>query len=139
MFFAALQLKSVVVYFFFFESLWTRALLSQSVWDASDWQRGHQWRLLEIQNLRHYFWTSLVTQGVSVCLQSQRPGFDPWVRKIPWRRKWQPTPILLTRKSHGQRSLVAYSSWGHEESDTIEQLHFSILLSPNLQLNKTPG
>ena len=37
----------------------------------------------------------------------RRPGFDPWVRKIPWRRKWQPTPELLPRKSHGQRSLVS--------------------------------
>ena len=38
--------------------------------------------------------------------------FDPWVGKIPWRRKWQPTPVFLTGKSHGQRSLVSYSSWG---------------------------
>ena len=42
-----------------------------------------------------------------------RPGFNPWVRKIPWRRKWQPTPVLLPGKSHGQRSLVGYSQWGH--------------------------
>ena len=35
-----------------------------------------------------------------------RPGFNPWVGKIPWRRKWQPTPVLLPRKSHGRRSLV---------------------------------
>ena len=38
---------------------------------------------------------------------------DPWVRKIPWRRAWQPTPVLLPRKSYGQRSLAGYSSWGH--------------------------
>ena len=36
----------------------------------------------------------------------RRPGFDPWVRKIPWRRKRQPTPVLLPRKSHGQRNLA---------------------------------
>ena len=36
-------------------------------------------------------------------------GSDPWVRKIPWRRKWQPTPVFLPRNSHGQRSLVGYS------------------------------
>ena len=35
--------------------------------------------------------------------------FDPWVRKIPWRRKWHPTPVILPEKSHGQRSLVGYS------------------------------
>ena len=51
---------------------------------------------------------------LSVCLQCGRPGFDPWVRKIPWRRKWQSTPVLLPGKSHGQRSLVGYSPWGHK-------------------------
>ena len=38
--------------------------------------------------------------------------FDPWVRKVPWRRKWQRTPVFFPGKSHGQRSLVGYSSWG---------------------------
>ena len=46
------------------------------------------------------------------------------VRKILLRRKWQPTPVLLPGKSHGQRSLVGYSLWGHKESDTTEWLHF---------------
>ena len=43
-----------------------------------------------------------------------RPGFNPWVRKTktPWRRNWQPTPIFLPGKSHGQRSLTGYSPWG---------------------------
>ena len=41
-----------------------------------------------------------------------------------WRRKWQPTPVLLPGKSHGLRSLVGYSPWGHKESDTTERLHF---------------
>ena len=39
------------------------------------------------------------------------PGFDPWVAKTPWRRKWQPTPVLLPGKFHGWRSLVGYSPW----------------------------
>ena len=52
----------------------------------------------------------------------KRCGFDPWVRKIPWRREWQPTPVFLPGKSHGQRSLVGYSSWGHSELDTTERL-----------------
>ena len=38
--------------------------------------------------------------------------------KVKWRRQWQPTPVLLPRKSHGRRSLVGCSPWGHEESDT---------------------
>ena len=49
--------------------------------------------------------------------------FDPWVGKIPWRRKWQPTPVLLPGKSHGQRSLVGYSPWDHKESDTTECIY----------------
>ena len=51
--------------------------------------------------------------------------FDPLVRKILWRRKWQPTPGLLSGKSHGERSLVGYSPWGRKELDTTEQLTFT--------------
>ena len=43
---------------------------------------------------------------------AKRHGFDPWVRKIPWRRKWQPTPVFLPGESHEQRSLAGYSPWG---------------------------
>ena len=39
---------------------------------------------------------------------------DPWIRKIPWRRKWQPSPIFLPEKSHGQRNLAGYSPYGHK-------------------------
>ena len=46
--------------------------------------------------------------------------------KIPWRRKWQPTPIFLPGKFHGLRSLVGYSPWGCKESDTTEQFHFHL-------------
>ena len=45
---------------------------------------------------------------------------DPWVRKIRWRRKWQPIPVFLPGESHGQRSLVGYSPWGWKELDTSE-------------------
>ena len=44
----------------------------------------------------------------------KRCGFDPWVRKIPWKRAWQPTPVFLTGESHGQRSLWGYSPWGSQ-------------------------
>ena len=50
-------------------------------------------------------------------LKCRRPRFDPWVGNIPWRRKWQPTPVFLSGKSHGQRSLAGYSLWGRKESD----------------------
>ena len=70
-----------------------------------------------------------------VCLQCGRPGFDPWVRKIPWRRKWQPTPVLLPGKYDGWRSLVGYSPWGHKESDATERLHFTFTFT--IKLNYT--
>ena len=54
------------------------------------------------------------------CRRDKRHGFDPWIRKIPWRRKWQPTPVFLPGEFHGQRSLVGFSPWGHKESDMTE-------------------
>ena len=48
--------------------------------------------------------------------------FGPWVRKIPWGRKWQPTPVFLLGEFHGQRSLAGYSPWSCKESDTTEPL-----------------
>ena len=55
----------------------------------------------------------------STC-QCRRRGFDPWVGKMSWSRKWQLTPVFLLGKLHGQRNLVGYSPWGHKESDTID-------------------
>ena len=54
------------------------------------------------------------------CRRCRRPGFDPWVRKIPWRRKWQPNPVFLPGKSHGQWSLAGHRPWGLKETDTTE-------------------
>ena len=54
------------------------------------------------------------------CRTCRRHGFGPWVRKIPWRRKWQPTPVFLPGESHGQGSLVGYSPRGCKESDTTQ-------------------
>jgi len=80
-----------------------------------------------------FFWTSLVAQMV----KRLSTMWETWVRslgrKIPWRRKWQPTPILLPRKSQGRRSLVqekpgaGYCPWGRKESDTTERLHFHFI------------
>ena len=61
----------------------------------------------------------------STC-QCRRPSFDPWVGKIPWRRKWLPTPVFLSGEFHGQRSLADYSPWSHKEADTTEWLIFSL-------------
>ena len=46
--------------------------------------------------------------------QCRRHRFNPWVRKIPWRREWEPSPIFLPGKSHGEKRLVSYTPWGHK-------------------------
>ena len=64
----------------------------------------------------------MVKKKKSAC-QCRRGGFNPWVGKIPWRKKWQPTPVFLPGEFHGQRSLLGYSSWGHKEADMTEGIN----------------
>ena len=59
----------------------------------------------------------------------RRLGFNPWIRKISWRRAWQPSPGILPGELHGQRRQVGYSPWGRKESDTTEQLSTQLNLS----------
>ena len=73
--------------------------------------------------------------------QHRRFGFNPWVRKIPWRKKWQPTPVILPRESHGQRNLgteAAYSPKGHKESDKTKPVCrcLDVSMSPKRQRHK---
>ena len=80
-------------------------------WSASEvgnhqWFTGLPWRLRQ--------W--------KIWLQCGRPRFNPWVSKISWRLEWLPTPVFLPGESHGQRSLVGCSPWGHKESDMTEWL-----------------
>ena len=63
------------------------------------------------------------SDGKASAWRCGRPGCDPW--RFPWIRKGQPIPVPLPGKSHGRRSLVGYSLWGHKESDMSEELHFS--------------
>ena len=63
-------------------------------------------------------------------LPQWRRGFDPWVRKILWRGAWQPTPVTLPGKAHGQRSPVGYSPWGHKESNKTEATEQARLHAP---------
>ena len=96
-------------------------------------------------------WASLVAQMVKnlpakkkkekkkrICLQCRRPRFDPWVRKIPWRREWLPTPVSLPGEFHGQRSLADCSPWGRRESDKTEQLTLSLFFFFFLHSLETP-
>ena len=65
------------------------------------------------------------------CRRLRRCRFDPWVRRIPWRRAWQPTPVFLPGKSHGQRSLAGYGPQNWKESDMIEVTwHARVLQDP---------
>ena len=54
------------------------------------------------------------------CRRLKRCSFEPWIRKIPWKRKWQPSAVFLPGESHGQRNLEGYSLYGHKEMDTTE-------------------
>ena len=70
-------------------------------------------------------------QQQGIHLQCKRPRFDPWVRKIPWRRERPPTPDFLPGESHGQRSLAGFSPWVHRESDTAAWLNDKLQPHPS--------
>ena len=94
----------------------------------------HRWKhvlgtFLQSRN-RSQTCSALTHQWLKWCrihLQCRRPGFDPWFRKIPWRRKWLLFPVFLPGEFHRQRILGGYIPWGHKELDTTEQLTLSIL------------
>ena len=74
------------------------------------------------------------------CRRRKRCGFDPWVAKIPWTKKWNPTPVFLPGESYGQRNLMGYSPWGHRDSDMIKHTSSSIIIillviSPFMSIN----
>ena len=77
-----------------------------------------------------YSWASLVAQLVkNLPTMCERPGFDPWVGKIPWRRERLPTPVFWPGEFHGP-----YSPWGHKELDMTEWLSLSKEISENMSL-----
>ena len=65
-------------------------------------------------------WWLLFNIGL-ISVKCRRPWFNACVRKIPWRREWQPTPVFLPGEFHGQKSLVGYSPWGCKELGMTEQ------------------
>ena len=80
----------------------------------------------EIKKNREYMYTYGLPcwlSGEESACQCRRWRLDPWFRKIPWRRKWQLGPVFLPGKSHGQRSLAGYKSWGCKQWDTIYWLN----------------
>ena len=76
------------------------------------WEGGNGCRL-QLWTTREGGFLSGSTGSEPACqCRRCRSSFNPWVGKIPWRRKWQPTPVFLLGKFHGQRSLMSYSPWG---------------------------
>ena len=67
-----------------------------------------------------------MVKNLPVMQETQSCGFGPWVGKIPWRRIWQCTLVLLPGESHRQRSLLDFSPWTHKESDMTEMTEHSI-------------
>ena len=113
---------------------------------SSQWQAGHFVRLRAVCFLPFFFFNEYFSifstpsflffyfpdgsSGKEPTCQSRtfrRCRFNPWVGKIPWMRKWQPTPIILSGISHGQWSLVGYSPYSWKESDTTEHAPIFIL------------
>ena len=62
----------------------------------------------------------------------QEGRFDPWVRKIPWSRRWPPTPVFMTGKPHEERSVVGYSPQGCKDSDMTEHVRRQRFLTMTL-------
>ena len=79
-------------------------------------------------NLLKVTQVALVVKNPPANAADMRQGFDAWVRKIPWRREWQPTPVLLPGKSHGQGASQAIVHGGHKESDMTEATRMHIEL-----------
>ena len=69
--------------------------------------------------------------------QCKRHGFNPQVGKIPWRGAWQPTQVVLSGESHGQRSLASYSPQGHTESDTTKVIQHTHTLCVCVMCNNS--
>ena len=82
---------------------------------------------------------SPVAQTVKICLQCRRPGFNPQVEMMPWRREWQPTPVFLPGEFHEQRNLAGHSPWGRKELDTTDRLtlSLSLLSDPHISVLST--
>ena len=74
-----------------------------------------------------------------IFLQCRRPGFDLWVRKVPWRKEWLPIPVFLPGEFHGLRNLVGYCLCDHKEWDTTEQLTLSLSKPFNILLSFPGG
>ena len=101
-------------------------VMDREAWHASihgvtkSWTRLSDWTELNWCLLRGFLGGASGKEPSYQCRRCKRHGFEPWVKKTPWRRAWQPTPVFLPGESHGRRSLVDYNPWGCKELNTTE-------------------
>ena len=79
-----------------------------------------------------FSWASLIAQTVKYL--KFRPGFDPWVGKIPWRRAWKPTPVFLPGESPWTEETGSYSSWGAKSWTQLKQLGTHVRISKHMRI-----
>ena len=111
---------------------------------ASEWQNQSQHPVLCDPSTQETFGLPRWLSCKEFACQHWRHGFNPWVRKISWRRKWQPTPVLLPGKCYGQRSLVDYNPSGRErvrhdrvttQQEVLRPMSYSILAFITMSYN----
>jgi len=97
------------------DRFWGRAQISLLYHLLQDgWNLSHEQNLCKLIRWKGSLQCLKDEEPSCQCRRGRRPGFYPLIRKIPWRRKWQPTPVFLRGKSHGQRTLAGYGPWGHK-------------------------
>ena len=99
----SLSLWLITVYWIWLPVIYNGTLFTQVLWSFNGGP-GYVRASLVAQWLKK--------KSTSQCWRCKRHRFDPWVGKIPWNRKWQPAPVFLPEKFHGQKSLAVYSPWG---------------------------
>ena len=92
--------------------------------------------------ISYMYWLPWWLSGKEPACQCRKHRFNPWVRKVPCRWKWQPTPLFLPVKTHGQRSLWSYNPWDHKRIGhnlLTKQQQQKILLVTQLMIDKYPS
>ena len=104
--------------------------ISACVWPLStlgNWKKHSPELINQERKYQHLaLWSNWRWDLTQITTPERRHRFNPWVRKIPWRREWLSTPVFLPGEFHGQRSMAGYSSWGRKELDMTEQLTLSL-------------
>ena len=102
--------------------------MTQDRWPANG-DKGTCFAQVRTPTLSFASWFTLTYSGVAQSVKHlramRRPGFNSWVRKLPWSRKWQPTAVFFPGESHGQRSLAGYNSWNCKSRTLLSAIFLS--------------